>query len=61
MAFKEVGGRGGSNLQEGSMAQFFERYRQYRQVGFSPITALRFAWLVGRSGRPAPMRSIARR
>jgi hypothetical protein len=43
------------------MAQFFERYRQYRQVGFSPITAFRFAWLVGRSGKPAPIRSVLRR
>jgi hypothetical protein len=43
------------------MAQFFERYRQYRQVGFGPITAMRFAWLVGRSGKPAAMRTIARR
>jgi hypothetical protein len=43
------------------MAQLFERYRQYRQVGFGPITAMRFAWLVGRSGKTAAMRSIVRR
>ncbi len=44
------------------MAQFYERYRQYRRVGFGPIIALRFAWLVGRTGgRHAPVRTIVRR
>jgi hypothetical protein len=44
------------------MAQFFERYKQYRQVGFSPMIALRFAWLVGgaRTKIP-PSRSVAPR
>jgi hypothetical protein len=44
------------------MAELFERYKEYRQVGFSPLIAFRFAWLVGRSnGKLLPVRSLARR
>jgi hypothetical protein len=44
------------------MTELFERYREYRQVGFSPLIAFRFAWLVGRSnGRLLPVRTTARR
>jgi hypothetical protein len=43
------------------MTELFERYREYRQVGFGPLIAFRFAWLVGRSnGRLLPVRTIGR-
>ena len=46
-----------------SLSELFERYKEYRQVGFGPLIAFRFAWLVGKSnGRLLPVRTtIARR
>jgi hypothetical protein len=39
------------------MAQFVQRYLQYRHVGFGRLAALRFAWmLVSRRGRPVSIR-----
>jgi hypothetical protein len=39
------------------MSQLLQRYRQYRLVGFRPLDALRFAWLVAMAGaRPVAIR-----
>ncbi len=38
------------------MAQFLQRYFQYRHVGFGRIAALHFAWLVSMGSRPATVR-----
>ncbi len=44
------------------MAELFVRYREYRHIGFGPVVAFRFAWLVGKSnGRLLPVRSFSRR
>jgi hypothetical protein len=48
----------GSDRKGISMTELFERYKEYRQVGFGPLIALRFAWLVGKSnGRLLPIRT----
>jgi hypothetical protein len=39
------------------MTRLIERYLEYRKVGFGPVNAFRFAWLVARTGaRPVPIR-----
>jgi len=39
------------------MAQFLQRYMQYRHVGFGRLAAFHFAWLVTAAAvRPAPLR-----
>ena len=32
------------------MSRFYQQYLTYRGVGFAPVAALRFAWLVAVSG-----------
>jgi hypothetical protein len=44
------------------MAQFLQRYFQYRRVGFDRVAAARFAWLVSTARtRPAAVLRLARR
>jgi hypothetical protein len=43
------------------MFRLFECYRQYRQVGFRRIDAIRLAWLVTMAGaRPVALRDYRR-
>jgi hypothetical protein len=37
------------------MIRFLRRYAQYRKVGFGPIAAWRFAWLVTSGSRALPL------
>lgn len=44
------------------MSQFFERYKEYRLVGFTPLIAARLAWLVSQARvRAVPVRPLTRR
>jgi hypothetical protein len=38
------------------MVRFFQRYFEYRRVGYSRLNALHFAWLVTTARRPLPSR-----
>ena len=48
--------------ESGRMAVLYQRYLEYRGVGFNRMQALRLAWLVSMAGlRPAPLRHPAKR
>jgi len=38
------------------MSQFFQRYFEYRRIGYGRLSALHFAWLVTTARRPMSIR-----